>query len=309
MVTVTVLAPMVQARTEVVWPSMCGHNSLFVGRIGDWTWDAVGAACGIDVMNAHDSHGHPAYLSFCYFRIRGNRRFHLRTPTFGDRLCVDTALYRTRGQSVLALHRIDRSTRPPGDGFDLHDFVTAGDADRLYVQTLNRWVARSREGSNRQLRRALPSDFALDNLPEIPPPHCPLPMMRRARMAYTLRPPEAVPAGKDLRVDYQIDPSRDLNGVGLLYFASYFSIVDWALLRWWRRQRRTDETFLGRVVVDQQVCYLANVDASVTISADVRAWRPMTGPRPHAEFVEVVLRDGQRRLVVSTLEILTDDNL
>ena len=60
------------ARTEVVTPAMCGHNSLFAGRVGDWTWDAVSAACDVDAYRAHDETGVPTYLSFHYVRIRGD---------------------------------------------------------------------------------------------------------------------------------------------------------------------------------------------------------------------------------------------
>ena len=59
-------------RVEVVTPAMCGHNSLFIGQLGDWTWDAVGASCRIDPYTAADADGNPAYLSFAYFRVTAN---------------------------------------------------------------------------------------------------------------------------------------------------------------------------------------------------------------------------------------------
>ena len=106
-----------------------------------------------------------------------------------------------------------------------------------------------------------------------------------------------------LRAEYHVDPSRDLNGVGLLYFAAYFSIVDWALLQLWRRLGRSDRSFLERVVLDQQLCYLGNADAGCTIAADVQRWRVDDG-----EVVDVVLRDRDedRVIAVSTLHLVVE---
>src|SRR5437588_4159289 len=111
-------------RTEVVRPAMCGHNALFVGQIGDWTWDAVSALCGTDVLRARNRAGTPTYLSFYYYRIRGSRRFHLRTPTFGDTLHVASRLFDFGSEAVLTLHRIARS--PAGGPVDEAAAAEAG---------------------------------------------------------------------------------------------------------------------------------------------------------------------------------------
>src|SRR5262245_15505691 len=87
-----VVGPWTVVRTELVRPSMCGHNSLLIGRIGDWTWDAVSLLCGTDVLRARDASGAATYLSFYYLRIRGSRALHLRTPSFGDYLHATTNL-------------------------------------------------------------------------------------------------------------------------------------------------------------------------------------------------------------------------
>ncbi|WP_433498360.1 LnmK family bifunctional acyltransferase/decarboxylase [Sphaerimonospora sp. CA-214678] len=301
----TSLARTSLVRTEVVRPGMCGHNSLFIGEIGDWTWDAVSEVCGTDVLRARDASGAPAYLSFYYYRVRGGRRFHLRTPAFGDRLRISTALYSCGSESVLTLHRISRSGTGEHGPIDLTEFYAGADSDCLYVENLNRWVARTAEDSNRELARAAPPDFDHRHLPQIPAAYSPRPACHRARSALTFLPEAARPAGEELRVDYAVDPSRDLNGAGLLYFASYFSIVDRVLLQWWREQRRTDAGFLARVVTDQQLCYLGNADAGTVITGVVRPWR--VGGEPGHEFVNVVLRDRERVLAVCTLTLLREE--
>lgn len=274
-------------RTEVVRPAMCGHNSLFAGQIGDWTWDAVSALCDVDVLRARNAAGDPTYLSFYYYRIRGSRAFHLRTPTFGDELRITTDLYDFGSESVLAHHRIERG------------------GDSLRVENLNRWISRGGEKtSNETLVRASPVGFAHRHLPTLPAHLSPRAACGVARTALTFRPDEPGFAGTwpKRRLHYPVDPSRDLNGVGLLYFASYFSIVDRALLDLFRGLGRSDGAFLDRVVVDQQLCYLGNADADCVIAIDVCR---RVG---HAdELVDVVLRDSRtdRLLAVCTLLLLT----
>jgi probable biosynthetic protein (TIGR04098 family) len=303
------------SRTEVVHPGMCGHNSLLIGQIGDWTWDAVSALCGTDVLRARSPSGEPAYLSFYYYRVRGSRGFHLRTPTFGDRLDVTSQLFGFGSESVLTLHRIaltpaaEAHRDPPvTGGFGASEFYEFADEDCLYVENFNRWITRPHEGSNRYLVPASPPDFRHDHLPLLPERYSPRHACHRARARLTfLDEPHGdrfTPAGPLLHAEYAVDPSRDLNGVGLLYFAAYFSIVDWALLRLWRHLGRSDQSFLDRVVVDQQLCYLGNADAGCVVAATVQHRRVVGDDT--IEVVDVVLRDRDldRLLAVCTLQVL-----
>jgi probable biosynthetic protein (TIGR04098 family) len=311
----------VMTRTEVVRPAMCGHNSLFVGRIGDWTWDAVGAECGTDVLRARDPSGAPTYLSFYYYRIRGSRRFHLRTPAFGDRLRIVSGVFGFGSESVLTLHRITRDSepeirQPAGDAekspgrLDPESFYAFADDDCLYVENFNRWVTRSAERSNQDLVRSSPTDFRHQHLPTLPEVYSPRLACQRARTGLTFLDDadgDHRQVGPDFHVDYEVEPTRDLNGVGLLYFASYFSIVDWATLRWWRDAGRSDQDFLDRVAIDQQLLYLGNADAGSVIAATVRCRR--AAAVPDREVLDVVLheRGTGRLLAVCTISILTGD--
>jgi probable biosynthetic protein (TIGR04098 family) len=293
---------------------MCGHNSLFVGQIGDWTWDAVGTLCGTDVLRARDASGAPTYLSFYYYRIRASRRFHLRSPTFGDRLQVTSRLFDFGSESVLALHRIarspDRGDERAGNPLDASEFYAFADEDCLYVENFNRWIARSEARSNEGLVRSSPTDFRHRHLPALPEEYSPRRAtdLARTRLTFLDHAVGGYRADDEaLTVEYEIDASRDLNGVGLLYFASYFSIVDWALLRLWRRLGRSDRSFLDRVVVEQQLCCLGNADAGCVVAVTLQRWRVVGDDCQ--EVINVVLRDQNagRALAVCTLHLLTGD--
>jgi probable biosynthetic protein (TIGR04098 family) len=250
-------------------------------------------------------------LSFYYYRIRGSRKFHLRTSTFGDRLHITTRLFDFGSESVLALHQIWRI--PPGQPAPHHSgrveparFYAFGDENCLYVENFNRWVTRSDARSNQDLVRSSPLGFRHAHLPTLPPAYSPRLVCQQARARLSFIDPgtgDYRPPGPPCRVRYHVDPSRDLNGVGLLYFATYFSIVDWALLQLWRQLGRDDQSFLDRVVIDQQLCYLGNADAGSAIDASVQR-REVAG-EPGTEVVDVVLRGSRpdRLLAICTLRI------
>ena len=301
-------------RTEVIRPTMCGHNSLFVGQIGDWTWDAVSEQCGIDVLRARNRAGDPTYLSFYYFRIRGGPAFHLHTPAFGDQLAVTSRVFGFGSESVLTLHRIAPvpdgvAAVPSASGwFEPSDFYAAPDPGCLYVENFNRWVTRGQARTNTDLVRSSPRGFRYEHLPVLPAAYSPRKICREARIGLSFLSEPGWQPGAVLTASYQVDLTRDLNGAGLLYFASYFSIIDWGLWRMWQQLGRGGHAFLARVVTDQQVCYLGNADAGAGIEVTLQHWQRAGGGS--AEAFDVVLREesSRRLLAVCTLRLSQERN-
>lgn len=294
-------------RSVLVKPGMCGHNSLFAGSIGDWTWDTVSELCGINAFDATNPDGAPTYLSFYYFHIRASRRLHVNSLTFGDRLDVRSRLFDFGSESILTLHEIRREGARSGP-VDPDAFYRFDDPDCVYVENYNRWITRSRPGSNEDLVKSSPVGFRHDHLPRLPAAYSPRRVYNHARTALTFldgTPAGRVALGHGFTVDYPVEPSRDLNGVGLLYFASYFSIIDWALLRFWRELGRDTAAFLNRVVLDHRLCYLGNADADAVLRVSVDAWEK--AGEPGDEIVNLVIRDRDsgRTLAVSTLHVLS----
>jgi probable biosynthetic protein (TIGR04098 family) len=296
-------------RSVVLQPGMCGHNSLFVGQIGDWTWETVGELCGTDVLGARTAEGAPTYLSFHYFHIRASPRMHVNRLTFGDRLDVTSRVFGFGSESILTLHKIEMAG-PAGralEPIDPDDFYAYRDQECLYVENFNRWIVRSREGSNHDLVRSSPAGFRHTHLPSLPERYSPRLACAHARARGTFLPsaPEGrTHVGQGFSVEYRIDISRDLNAVGLVYFATYFSIVDWALLQLWRHLGRSDTSYLTRTVLDHRLCYLANADAGSVLRIDLDAWQRIGDPGDLV--VNVVLRDaaGDRTVAVATLHCL-----
>ncbi|MBW8093743.1 biosynthesis cluster domain-containing protein [Streptomyces hygroscopicus subsp. hygroscopicus] len=295
-------------REVLVSPGMCGAGSLVFGQIGDWTWEAVAAACGTNVHAARTADGRPAYLSFYYYRVRGGRTLHPHGLTFGDELRVDSRVFQYGGQSAVTLHRLAPAGLDLPDGpLDPAEVYERPHPDCLYAENFNRWIARSRPGSNESLARTAPPGFAHRHLPRLPNAHSPRSPVGRAREAGTFHPvppPGFAPSGPGFSCGYELDTVRDLNGAGLVYFAAYFAIFDTALLRSWRSLGRPDEQFLRRRVVDERIGFFGNADPGTVLRIEVRRWRGTGSERPGAEIADMALRDAAsgRLLAVASIE-------
>ncbi|MET8524752.1 LnmK family bifunctional acyltransferase/decarboxylase [Micromonospora sp. NPDC005172] len=294
-------------RHVVVAPGMCSGGSLIFGTIGDWTWEAVAAACKLNVFNARNSVGNPAYLSFYYYRVRGGGVVHPHGLSFGDELQVSSRVFGLGVSSVLTLHRLapawlDVAETP----FEPTEFYDAPHPDCMYVENLNRWVSRSESDSNRHLYEAAPMEFSNSQLPKIPNQYSPRSALGHAReygSFYASDAPNLTAVGGTFTTTYQLNIVRDFNGAGLLYFASYFSIFDGALLELWRSMGRSDRQFLERKLLDQRVGFFGNADSRTEVRISIRLWRDIR--RPAVELADMAMHDLKtgRLLAVSATDL------
>jgi probable biosynthetic protein (TIGR04098 family) len=298
-------------RRVTVKPAMSGHNSLFVGQIGDWTWDAVTTLCGTNVFNALNASGAPTYLAFYYFHVKGSPTFHSSRFTFGDRLEVLSTPFNFGSESILTLHRIKKEGQQefPAQPVDLEEFYDFPRNDCLYVETFNRWIARSREESNQGLIKSSPVDFKYAHLDSLPDRYSPRLVCSHARLHHTfhdLQSPEYAAVAGDFHTEYKVDITRDVNAVGLIYFAAYFSIIDGALLKLWTHMGRSAQSFLSRIVLDHKLCYFGNADLDSVLRITLRSWRK--SGEPGHEVFNAVIHDcaTEQMIAVSTIHLLSE---
>ncbi|MEU7099192.1 LnmK family bifunctional acyltransferase/decarboxylase [Streptomyces longwoodensis] len=296
----------VLTRRIVASPAMCGPGSLFFGQAGDWTWQTVGEACSINTYRACTPDGDPSYLAFYYYRVRASPLVHPYGIAFGDEFDLESRVFQDGSRSVVTLHRL----APPGAALPaLHpdEFHLAPRRDCLYVENFNRWLSRSDSDTNQGLVSRPPADFRPADLPALPSEHSPRHACGRARHHGTFHP--AGLADHDLltvaafHTTHTVDAARDLNGAGLLYFASYFSIIDTALLRLWRELGRSDHAFLRRHLLDHRLAYFSNADPGDRIDIAVRLWRHAASLE---ETSDVRLTDAVtgRLIAVSSIRLL-----
>ncbi|MFJ2745839.1 LnmK family bifunctional acyltransferase/decarboxylase [Streptomyces sp. NPDC087440] len=288
------------ARRITVSPSMCGPGPLFFAQAGDWTWEAVGRAASLNTFQARTADGKPAYLAFSYFRTRGSTDVHPYGLTFGDELDLESCVYGAGIDSALTVHRLTPSRRSatlPAVQRLRPEELDHPEPGCLYVETFNRWLSRREGGSNQKLLTSIPVGFDHSVLPPLPENCSPRATVAAVRQEGLFPPvPGFRRTEPDFRTRYRVDAARDLNGAGLLYFASYFSIVDTAMLQLWTHLGRSEQAFLGRHLLDHQICYFANADPGTQLDLTVGLWGSGTDARE--EVADVVLRDaGSGRLV------------
>lgn len=294
-------------RLMTVRPGMCGSLQALVACVGDWTWETVGAVCELDVFNARDVCGTPSYLAFYYYRIASGGGFQLKQLTFGDRLEVQSQVFDAGLLSVLTVHRLRRITdsadEDSGEPFDAAEFYTRPRADCVYVETHNVWVSRGNGRSNVGLVHSPPVGFDRACLPLLPGAYSPRALCSAARSSHVFPDPARdnwPRSGPDLAIDQAVDPIHDINGVGLLYFASFFSIAERAQLQRWRTLGRSDRSFLARTVQDARICYLGNADLDATLSLRLRTSHNPDDPAE--EKTDLVVHDvsTDRTIAVAT---------
>ena len=303
------------ARRTIMSLPTCGPGSLFFGQVGEWTWQTVSALCGdpgFSVHTARTSDDLPTYLSFYYYRVLGSSSMHHTMLAVGDELDISSRSFNCGSESVLTLHRIARrgtevlrDARP----LDVTEFYRQRDPACLYVENFNRWISRTDQGSNENLISAAPVGFRYEHLPTLPAEHSPRGVCGAARRSASFH-PHGVPGfelvGDDLVTTHRVDVIRDLNAVGLVYFASYFAIIDSSALRMWLLLGRTERTFLARRVLDYQMGFFGNANIGATLAITARLWR-RTGD-PAEEIVEATVRvvDSHRLIAVASIRIRGD---
>ena len=282
-------------RVETLTPAMCGPNALFVGQLGDWTWDAVGAACGVNPYTAIDHDGEPVYLAFAYFRIRASQGYAVEDLTFGDRVHVRSRVLAAGGDSVITLHDVGSQPAPLRGPLEVEGFHDAPPSGILRAETYNRWIQRSSADNNHGLKPATPRGIRLEHLPLVPDQFTPRRVCSAVRQAGAFSSQADSCPGFSMDLRYQVDMTRDLNGVGLLYFASFFSIVDWGAGQLWRALGRNSASFLARRVQDRQLCYFANANADDVL--DVKA--SMSTEPDGSEVVDVQIMLAEQLVAVA----------
>ncbi|BBM81666.1 non-ribosomal peptide synthetase [Candidatus Uabimicrobium amorphum] len=260
-------------RREVVTLGMCGENSLFAGRVGDWTWDVVARLCQVNPYNAKNERGAPTYLSFCYYHIQGNPSVHLRSFGIGSEIEVTSSSYKCDPVSLHTIHRICCDATN-GESVTMEEIHNHPRENCLYVENYNRWISRVHVEDNEELSKMQPQDYKYEHLPQMTEEHAPWKVYRKAITHKTFfEEQQDYDFVQEHFFTYQINITRDINGVGLLYFATYFTIFDEAILQLWLSMGGEKHNFMEKKVTDQKICYLGNCNYNTNLTIQSRAWK------------------------------------
>jgi probable biosynthetic protein (TIGR04098 family) len=126
-----------------------------------------------------------------------------------------------------------------------------------------------------QLKMAQPDNCDFDGILELPSQPDSLDLCRAAKAEGTFQGPDSNPGNLGSReVQYQLDPDRDSNGAGLIYFANFVCFLDFAERALLNDVRAPEDLIDARSTYWRRLGYFGNAQAAdrlqITIDGGVR---------------------------------------
>ena len=299
---------MLYADIEIGMP-LTGPNNLAEGpllqQLGDLRWAHISHMSGVPSRFIADAEGNRLYATFFFVELVFPANCPMASYAPDDRIKVAGNLTRF-GTSI-----VDGTfyLLPP-DADEVDEVGSNGDrkawADVPRVRCSNVFVRQKRGVEH--LQRSRPADPGFERIPETAqPPDSYIRVKDAERDNCFVRPPAAyvrmTPA--PVTIPYKLDPDRDVNGVGLIYFAHFPVFLDIAE----RQVLRTAELPLSEELIDRRTlirrssAYLGNASTRDTLFIDVEPWidNPSAPSRLWLNFRMRRASDG-RLMMVSTAE-------
>ncbi len=257
----------------------------------DLRWRDVGVAAGVPMSELRNAEGRSVYASVYFVEVADFPPEGLGAYRPDDRLDVVSDLTRYGRSMFDGSHRLYRAGELPAD--------LPADLPRApYVRLSNICVC---EGAGPEdLRITAPTTGRIEDIPETQEEPDSYRTIREARRVGRFW--DAAAGAERLwdgmrTIDCAINPDRDLNGVGLVYFANYVAFMDFA-------ERRTLQAAAvyapaaldGRVTVRRRIGFYGNAQRHDSVAVDVEAWR-LPGS------------DGRRLLLHHRVRRAADDRL
>jgi probable biosynthetic protein (TIGR04098 family) len=198
-------------------------------EVGDMHWSILTGALGVKSREIADQAGERLYATFT--RMRWS---------------ADVPLVRFAENDTLD---ITAATTRYGAGMFFSTMDLKSDAGRIKFEIMSNFSKFGEGGGNTSMTKgqpAIPDGFAIPSLPEHPEFSN---GFREARKSLDTLPTSI------WGTEYQLQPQTDVNGVGLVYFASYPLIADLCLNRYLERSE-----LLAWSPVERDICYFANAD-------------------------------------------------
>lgn len=297
-----------------------GRNNLaetpLMMLLGDMRWSHLNHFTGVSSKQLADETNDRLYPTFYYLQMQFPRQTPMASFGENDRFTIVNTL-NSYGNSVLDGYSfLYPASWPKEKKIPLKNGKLAEEMGIPYIRSSNIFVNRL-HGSSWQ-NKSRPAHPGVDNIPKIAQLPDSYALIKRASDDGSFGlPPEHFSSitPETLRVEYPIEPDRDLNAMGLLYFANYSMIQDIA-----ERRLLPDKPLIpighdlldARTVVSRQSAYLANAQQSDSIFVSIDAWleNPFLADHPAPEMApirlfmnyEMVRRSDGRKMLVSQAE-------
>lgn len=259
---------------------------LLLMTAGHYQWTSIASTIGMPLSGLRTLDGGEVYATFFYIEERFPDDSLINTFVLDDDLRFLNVLRAFKNISVEGQFVFDRVERlgmpvPAGDG---HPFSNGFRQQHPYIRFGN--ILISPNGGNANLKVAPPSNGDFSRFAALPNEENPYHLVREARSQSTLgllaEAGEWTPLDKreDFVTSYAIDPDRDTNGAGLVYFCQYVAFMDRA-----EREAMTEnsarafsrEEISLRTLKSRRLAYYGNVDVSDVLEIRVKIWQNTRG--------------------------------
>ena len=284
--------------------------------LGDIRWNHITRFTGVPSKRLTDGNGDRLYATFYYTDIRFPRQTPMASFGENDRVTVVNTLQAYGNSIVDGITFFYPASLPLEKKVPLKSMEQALEEGVPCIRSSNIFV-KMLQGAE-WLKKSRPAQAGMDNIPKVAEvPETYIHIKRAGEQGRFRDPPDTFSrlSPQTLRVEYQIEPDRDLNGVGLLYYANYSMILDIAerrLLPEGLRVPISHDLLDLRTVVSRQSAYLSNAHQSDSIEVFLDVWmeNPFLSNHPAPELSPVRLflnyemfrRSDGRKMVVSTAE-------
>jgi len=239
-----------------------------LAHAGDLRWRDVGAATGVPASHQRDAEGRPIYASFYFVDVDGFPAGGLGAYGPDDRIEVVSTRLRF-GRSMLdGEHALYDAGRLPAE-------LPPTLPPAPHVRLSNVFVC---EGTGPDdLRITAPANSRIDDVPPSAAEPDSYRLIKEARREGRFFAPaegaDALWPGARTVV-YPINPDRDVNGVGLVYFANYVAFMDFAERRALEDSGAYAAAELdGRTTLRRRIGFYGNARRHDTLAVEIEAWR------------------------------------
>ncbi len=242
---------------------------------GHFQWNSLAAVVGRPLSRLQTRDGFPIYATFFYIEEEFPASRPLSHFRLDQKLSFFNRLRHFKGMAIdgeMTFDEADRWTPETTDAFAETPEAVRG--ERPFLRLCNVFIAR--EGNNEYLKICPPEDCSFDDLQTLDPQQNIYAATRQAAkdLAFDLFDPswQSLDQQSDFAFDYAINPDRDTNGAGLVYFAQYVAFLDMAeraALRSNSRRALQDNEINFRSLERRKLAYYGNVDIQDTLQIRV----------------------------------------
>lgn len=258
---------------------------LLMMHLGHFQWQAIAKSvrCPLSRLRAMD--GGEVYATFYYIEERIPEGSPLTSFRLDDTISVRLQLRAFRNFAVDGRIIFDHRARIDGASIQSEAELLTAYSGSEYPSVRFANVFVTPHGGNAALKLAPPANASFEDLPDLPNEENAYNITRSAERARTfglfdsgwncLNPIES------FAVAYTINPDRDSNGAGLVYFANYFAFLDAAerlCLEQEFARGLPNAPIPPRTLRFRQLAYFGNAELTDTIRTAIHLFQHQTDP-------------------------------